>query len=264
MKGSGTPYGFFLGVAATSNGSRLYAAAYTYIYASNDSGVTWAKLPNPELTNWQWLGIATSADGTKIAAAPRPGHIFTSNDSGATWYNQTNSSYAIYEGIAASSNGSIIYATSNNLAVQKSNDSGVTWYQTSVPGGGLSVATSSNGSKVVAIGYNGSVSYIYTSNDTGVTWTQRTNAASLNFSNNENWYWVTSSEDGSKLAAAVYIGYIYTSNDSGVTWTKQLNSSKQAWYSVSSSTDGTKLAAVVRGGYIYTSKDSGVTWTKSF
>jgi len=77
-----------------------------------------------------------------------------------------------------------------------------------------------------------------------------------------NWYAVTSSSDGTKLAAVVDGGYIYTSDDSGVTWTERTSAGSRDWASITSSSDGTKLAAAVDYGYIYTSDDSGVTWTE--
>ena len=75
----------------------------------------------------------------------------------------------------------------------------------------------------------------------------------------QNWGAITSSLDGTKLAAVVLGGQIYTSSDSGVTWTARATS--QNWSAIASSSDGTKLAATVGDGQIYTSIDSGVTWT---
>jgi hypothetical protein len=83
------------------------------------------------------------------------------------------------------------------------------------------------------------------------------------------WQSITSSSDGTKLAAVVQSGLIYTSTNSGVTWTERTNagggvtgeSLSKSWRSITSSSDGTKLAAVVYGGYIYTSTDSGASWT---
>jgi hypothetical protein len=79
-----------------------------------------------------------------------------------------------------------------------------------------------------------------------------------------NWKSITSSSDGTKLAAVVSGGYIYTSTDSGASWTERQPTTgvTRGWTSITSSSDGTKLAAVVWGSdYIYTSTDSGVTWT---
>lgn len=79
-------------------------------------------------------------------------------------------------------------------------------------------------------------------------------------SNNDRWQSITASQDGAKLAAAVYDGYIYTSGDGGTTWVQR--NSLKSWTSITGSQDGTKLTATVYGGYIYTSGDSGTTWTQ--
>ncbi len=88
------------------------------------------------------------------------------------------------------------------------------------------------------------------------TWTEQTNSGS------RNWWAITSSADGAKLAAANNGGYIYTSTDSGATWTERAGSGARNWCSMASSADGTKLAAGNYGGYIYTSTDYGATWTE--
>ncbi len=74
-----------------------------------------------------------------------------------------------------------------------------------------------------------------------------------------NWWQVTSSADGQKLAAVVDGGLIYTSADTGATWTARQSS--RSWQAIASSADGSKLVAVVAGDFIYTSTDSGATWT---
>ena len=62
---------------------------------------------------------------------------------------------------------------------------------------------------------------------------------------------ITSSSDGTKLAAVVYGGNIWTSTDSGETWTSRASRPDRAWwYGITSSSDGTKLAATVHGGDI--------------
>ena len=81
-------------------------------------------------------------------------------------------------------------------------------------------------------------------------------------SGQRGWQPITSSSDGTKLAAAVAGGFIYTSTDSGATWTAQSGSGSRSWPSITSSSDGTKLAAGDAGGFIYTSTDSGATWTQ--
>jgi len=115
-----------------------------------------------------------------------------------------------------------------------------------------SIASSSDGTKLVAVVYGGDV---YTSTDSGASWVNR-------LVGNKNWWAVTSSSDGTKLVAVVNPGQIYASINSGVSWTLQTGSISGAWRTISSNSDGTKLAAAVFSGYIYTSIDSGVTWVE--
>ncbi len=86
-------------------------------------------------------------------------------------------------------------------------------------------------------------------------WTQR-NAPS------NQWQFVTSSSDGTKLmAAANFPTAIYTSTNSGFTWTKSGAPVVIQWYCGASSADGTKLVAADNiGDGIYTSTNSGLTW----
>ena len=81
------------------------------------------------------------------------------------------------------------------------------------------------------------------------------------FNSGIDWNYITSSADGTKLAATDYAGYIYTSTDSGVNWyTMDDSSGVKNWREIASSSDGTKLAAVA--DYVYTSTDSGASWTQ--
>ncbi len=140
----------------------------------------------------------------------------------------------------------------------------MTWIARDSSRSWVSVASSSNGTKLVAasIAFSGFVNGLmmysgpmYTSTDSGFTWTPSAGAGS------HHWQSVASSSDGTKLVAVVRYEQIFTSADSGVNWTPRATSSLE-WKSVASSSDGTKLVAVVQGGgLIYTSTDSGVTWT---
>ncbi|MBI5430376.1 MAG: hypothetical protein HY938_07950 [Nitrosomonadales bacterium] len=117
------------------------------------------------------------------------------------------------------------------------------------------VASSADGTKLVAVVGGVAGGQIYTSVDSGGNWNLPTAGMIA------NWQSVASSADGAKLVAVVWGGQIYTSLDSGATWTLQAGSAVANWQSVASSADGSRLVAVVRGGQIYTSANSGVTWT---
>jgi hypothetical protein len=132
---------------------------------------------------------------------------------------------------------------------------------------GYSLASSSDGTKLVASGTDG----VITSNDSGASWVPNPSAplARLAIANS-----VASSADGSKLFAIENIdgnpnqsGSIYASTDAGITWNRIADA--RHWTSIASSADGTKLVATDHinrnsgSGYIYTSSDSGATWTQS-
>ncbi len=152
-----------------------------------------------------------------------------------------------WRSVASSSDGSKLVAVANYGYVYTSADYCVTWTQRGSQQNWTSVASSSDGANLVAVAGG----YTYTSTNSGATWTQ----GGLQ----QDWASVASSSDGTKLVAVAYGGYIYTSANSGTTWTPR--GSSQSWQSVASSSDGTKLVAVASGNYIYTSADSGVTWT---
>ena len=221
-----------------------FTALFTGRYNGGGYGVNWTARES----NRAWTGIASSSDGTKLAACDSsPGYIYVSGDSGVTWTARASSQD--WYGIASSSDGTKLAATVNSGQIWTSGDSGVTWTEQSSGiqnwGG---IASSSNGTKLAAI-TNG---YIYVSGDSGVTWTARASS--------QSWYGIASSSDGTKLAATVSSGQIWTSGDSGVTWVAR--ESSRLWIGITSSDNGTKLAAVVSSGQIWTSGDSGVTWTE--
>ena len=81
------------------------------------------------------------------------------------------------------------------------------------------------------------------------------------------WTSITSSSDGTKLAACIngFSGTtgIYYSSHSGSTWIKSTSAPAASWSSITSSSDGTKLAATATFDSIYYSSDSGSNWTQS-
>ena len=114
-----------------------------------------------------------------------------------------------------------------------------------------SVASSSDGTKLVACVGGSSSGQIYTSADSGVTWTPR--------ATNQSWWSVASSADGTKLIVCSHPGQIYTSVDSGTTWIAR--ASIQNWGHVACSADGTKLVASIYPGRIFTSSPTSTDST---
>ena len=135
---------------------------------------------------------------------------------------------------------------------------GQTWTQTSAPNSSWSaVASSADGTKLLAAAFGKSPSRIYTSKDSGVSWT-------TNSSPNAVWGAIASSADGNTLVASVafYLrtNVIYVSTNAGATWTSNTNVPSLGFFACSA--DGRKWIASGDGG-IYTSTNSGATWTSN-
>ena len=203
--------------------------------------------------------IASSADGTRLAATQTGGFIYTSADSGATWTKQTGSGSRTWTSIASSADGTRLAAGVRNFGgfVYTSADSGVTWTEQTGSGSRTwtSIACSADGTRLAATQTGG---FIYTSADSGVTWTEQTGSGS------RNWQGIASSADGTRLAAVAgdTTGLVYTSTDSGATWVQQSISVNHTLSRIASSADGTRLVVTGAGFGIHTSTDSGVTWVR--
>ncbi len=241
-------------LVTTPGGTNAENALFTYVTPNTaPSFALPAGVTSPAGTTWtaressrSWYSIASSADGTKLAAVDVGGQIYTSTDSGVSWTARESSRQ--WFSITSSADGSKLAVVAQGGQIYTSTDSGVSWTARESNRQWYSITSSADGTKLAAVVYGGQ---IYTSTDSGVSWTAR--------ESNRNWHTITSSADGTKLAVAVYGGHVYTSADSGVTWTPQ--GSSRHHLSITSSSDGTKLAVVELGGRIYTSADSGVSWT---
>jgi hypothetical protein len=242
-------------IASSADGSKMVAAAsLSGIFASTDSGATWAA--TAASASLKWRSVASSADGGKLAAVVLGGGIYT--NSGTKWTITSAPASSNWISIASSADGSKLVAAISGGGIYTSANSGSTWTkQTSglpTNPAWITVASSANGSNLIAAVNGGD---IYTSGNSGTTWTAQTGAP------NTTWAAVASSADGSKLAAAVFGARIYTSVNSGANWTQQTGAPAANWESIASSADGSKLAAVANPGGIYLSSNFGATWTQS-
>jgi hypothetical protein len=209
------------------------------------------------LTNWvptgiagrNYSSIASSADGTKLAAVVYQAGIFTSANSGTNWA-QSAATVANWVSIASSADGTHLVAAANPGGIYVSSNSGGTWTLSAGVANWSAVAASADGTKLAAVVYGGS---IYTSTNSGTNWAQTSSPI-------YPWVSIASSTDGAKLAAAAYGAGIFVSADGGNTWAPN-TAPVLNWWSVASSGDGTRLVAVVKGGGIYVSRTSGATWS---
>jgi hypothetical protein len=207
--------------------------------------------------NAAWFSVASSADGSRLAAAASrfSGPIYISTDSGATWISNNVSKQA-WTSIASSADGNTLAAVVNDGSVYVSTNAGATWTtwtETNLMGlpiyrQWVSVAASADGTKLVAAYSSTFGGIIYGSTNSGATWEKiNTNA--------ETWQVVASSANGNELVAGC-ANKIFTTTNFGTTWT----SSNVANGYIASSADGTKLATVIGDGRIYTSTNSGIAW----
>ena len=218
-----------------------------------------------------WSSIASSADGTRLAAGGQVSggnSTFVSTNAGLTWTESlTNGGGQII----SSTNGSKLVLTQPGFAnLYISTNGGVSWQTPTPPQENLQATAGSwDGSKLVTVAnsdFDGNSGHIFRSTDSGTTWTQ------LNATTNA-WWAVASSADGTKLVAAANQdmefnpgGSIYYSTDSGTTWNLS-DAPAYTWVSVAASGDGTRLVAVAsddgafNGVNIYISSNSGAHWT---
>jgi hypothetical protein len=200
--------------------------------------------------------------------------MYTSTNAGVAW-SSNNVAAVPWTAITCSTNGTKAFAATSQSSIYASPYSG-NWKLSSAPGTNwTSVASSADGTHLVAaatdrgpIGTDPATAVypggpIYTSTNSGASWS-RTSAVS-------NWVCVTSSADGSRLAAASYQynsnapaashSSFFTSANAGGAWT-QSSAPDRPWTALAASADGQNLVAVA-GGSIYTSANAGGTWTSN-
>ncbi len=209
-----------------------------------------------------WLSLASSADGVKLAGVGYYGWIYISTNSGATWTAASTATNGpepqrSWTGIASSADGRRLVAVASFSPVFTSTNSGETWNQSGPAAVWAAVASSSDGTRLIAVDHN--MGSIYISRDAGASW----NASPAP---NRRWRSVASCADGTILIAGTDFGTnygelpsIYVSTNSGGAWVLS-PAPGQPWQALASSADGTRLAAGVYGGLIYLSKDSGTSW----
>jgi photosystem II stability/assembly factor-like uncharacterized protein len=95
--------------------------------------------------------------------------------------------------------------------VYLSSDFGITWTFLNLKGNWQDVASCADGKHYVLVDNGG---FIWTSSDYGQTWSNDNNAGM------NQWYSVTISDDGSKVAAGASDDDVYMSGDYGQTWAK--------------------------------------------
>jgi len=208
-------------VASSADGTKLVATTSGgQIFVSDDSGDNWSA----KALNGPWTSVASSADGTKLVATRWSSQkIYESDDSGLTWEEHDGTFPLDWSDVASSADGEKVIAAGDGqiyVASSRSTDSPFKLNYDRIPnqpgnegdfgrgGNWKSVASSSDGTSLIAVEYGGQ---IWVSKDAGQSWVAK--------ETNRNWNSVASSADGTKLVAVVENGAIYVSGNSGDTWT---------------------------------------------
>ena len=238
------------------DGTKIAAVAqWGGLWRSSDSGATWANT-FPSASSWNWRGITSSADGTRLAAFYHLGMVSVGGSQGWAYF------------------GGNIYLSS---------DSGTSWQQAmlGVPGSSpcffwSSIAMSRDGSKIVAVAANPSIPYsglwgynitdsgLFVSTDYGANFQKKPGISITNVGGS-----VIMSASGKVIFYTdtnrdSQAGYpkLWKSFDMDATWT----SSPIMWDTegsnlgdIATSADGGTLVAM--GHKLYSTKDYGASWT---
>jgi photosystem II stability/assembly factor-like uncharacterized protein len=184
-------------IAAAGDGNRLALVLYGTcpIFTSTDGGATWST--NNDAPLKYWTGIASSADGIRLAAGSADG-VWISTNSGMNWFSTLTSNAMV---VASSADGKRLVASGNN-EIFVSGDFGSTWSSQEIQNLYASAASSSaDGTRLGLACYLG----IFMSTNSGVTWSNA-NVAAL------GWDSLAESADGHRWMAhsggsgALFIG----------------------------------------------------------
>jgi len=162
-------------IASSADGNKLVVVGVFGIYISTNSGSSWTLINSPFFGA---SAVASSADGNKLAAIAG-NSIYVSTNSGIAW-TITSAPATKWVSIASSADGSRLVVVAALLdtfgplptvsgLIYSSTDSGATWVSNSAPvQDWTSVASSSDGRKLVAVAGTFNGGGIWTSQSTPV------------------------------------------------------------------------------------------------
>jgi hypothetical protein len=211
-------------------------------YFSTNSGKSWTKANGPERN---WYGLASSADGLRVAAIDFAGQeVVTSTNGGRDW--QTNSPVvkASWDSIACSADGLDLIVAAGGVGgsltggVYTSRNAGRSWSSNSLPAGAWRAVTSSADGQILLAAIGGlQRGSIYISTNAGDSW-------ALTSAPVTNWQAVAISADGATLAALARVAAtpVFTSTNLGLSWRSHILP-RALWSDLALSADGAKIFA---------------------
>lgn len=202
-----------VGIACSSNGTKVIAATEIGLFTSVTSGASWtARNPSGATgpNDLRWQGVASDATGVKLVAAHWNGSLWTSTDSGVNWTSR-------------------IAATGTN---------GVTWNLNSV-------SSSDTGTVLIAsrrymVGAD-VIGQLFTSSNSGVSWVVSLQSSNIDSGIGNNFLHPRVSGDGTKMVfanTAPLSQNLSISVNGGVSWTEVFRTARPWWDLSVSSTGG--------------------------
>jgi len=228
-------------ITSSADGTKLAVAGSDpeFIWTSGDSGDTWTELSN--IAGESWRSITSSTDGTKLAAVEYNGLIWTSQDSGASWT-------------------AVRLGTENWWSETGEHN----WYAITSSADGTKLAAATLKGNDPTLGGNNQPGSMWTSGDSGATWTEVVSGPGAQ---EEKWQSITSSADGTKLAAAGWECNIWiraiasTTTTATATTTMTMTSTMTTTMTSTFTSSSTSTLATVMstgGGSTQSSRSSGM------
>ncbi len=144
-------------IASSLDGDTLVAGATNKELAiSYDKGESWTALANSGRRVWK--SIAVSADGSRMVATVQMGGVFVGTKSGTTWsFVERITAVGQWTSVAMSDDGQRILVANSGEKLHFSDDGGVTWTAQGDTQNWAAVASSKDGSKLIAGIWDGSI-----------------------------------------------------------------------------------------------------------
>ena len=211
-----------------ASGTSIYAIdASNVAYTSTNGGNSWNLF---DVSTFKT--VAGSADGTKLFGVVYGGDIWSSQDTGNTW-SRSGLSYQNWTGISCDLSGNNVFASvyGGNIWITSNSSSGWSEYSSIPSKNWQSVASNSDGTRVVATAMaDVSYSEIWSLTKNGYVWTSTLNN-SLSLQNTSVDF-VSSDYSGKNLYAAVNNYGVWNSVNYGASWNGIISQFPLTYFSI--------------------------------
>jgi photosystem II stability/assembly factor-like uncharacterized protein len=233
-------------LAASRDGSRIFAGTHTGVFRSTDGGGRWTSASNGLPSSAVRSLVVASSDGSVVLAATESG-LFRSPDAGARW--KSVGGLARIASLAVDpDNRRVVFAGTEGGGVRRSDDQGITWVATAAGDGdfrALLVLPLSHA--VLAASEAG----MFRSGDRGLTWDRLPEPPARILA--------LAMDEGGRILAATAGGGLQASTDAGTSWVSVALARSYLTCVAATGSAPSRLVAGSPDG-IYLSIDGGKSW----